>query len=386
MSSSAPPAAPRRLYPAVIVAVALVLRVAVVLAIAHSKPDVWFFGGGTELGLLAQSIRTGHGISSPFGGSTGPSAFLAPGYPALVAATFALLGPYSHASAVFLMLLQALFGTATVWVMMSLARRLFGDTVAVIAGTIWAVCPFALFLPALFWETSLSILLATSLVALAVAAWDRHTVAHWLGMGLVAALVFAVNPSLLPIVAGTYGWALYRARRRSLLAPALGVLLCIALAAPWVIRNEIQLHAFIPMRSNAGYELWQGNRPGADGYFTLELHPTESREQFERYAPAWEKSPTCGKNQRRPRPPSPPIRHDLSLLPPGVLWRSGPAAAASPENRRWAMPVRAVRSGCSDWRCCGAATVPLPCTSCCLCCCFRCPIASRIPTSGFAWC
>jgi hypothetical protein len=103
-------------------------------------------------------------------------------------------------------------------------------------------------------------------------------------MGLLAAIALAINPSLLPIIAGCYGWAVYRARRRPLRAPALGMLLCAALSAPWAIRNAIQLHAFIPLRSNAGYELWQGNRAGADGFFSLELHPNVNPAQFARYA------------------------------------------------------------------------------------------------------
>jgi hypothetical protein len=45
----------------------------------------------------------------------------------------------------------------------------------------------------------------------------------------------------------------------------------------------LQLHAFIPLRSNMGYELWQGNRPGADGYFVAELHPNVNAREFQQY-------------------------------------------------------------------------------------------------------
>ena len=276
--------APRRLYPALILTVAAVLRLAVVLAATRGASVAWFFSTGAELGNLAESLRTGHGFSSPFGGATGPTAFLAPGYPAFVAAIFAVFGPYTHASALLIMLLQALFGVATVFMLMSLARPVFGDTAANLAGLIWALCPFAWFIPTLFWESSLSILLATSILALALAARGRHTLTRWLLMGLVAALTLAINPSLLPILAGYYGWAIYQARHQSLRAPASGFLLCLLLSAPWAIRNAAQLHAFIPLRTNAGYELWQGNRPGADGFFEVPLHPTVNRDQFNRYA------------------------------------------------------------------------------------------------------
>ncbi len=33
-----------------------------------------------------------------------------------------------------------------------------------------------------------------------------------------------------------------------------------------------------------GYELWQGNRPGANGFFSVALHPNVNKIEFERYA------------------------------------------------------------------------------------------------------
>jgi len=80
-----------------------------------------------------------------------------------------------------------------------------------------------------------------------------------------------------------FGWCLLQGRRKSLLAPAAGVLLCIALSIPWAVRNFNQLHAFIPLRSNVGYELWQGNRVGSDGFFLADLHPNVNATEFHRY-------------------------------------------------------------------------------------------------------
>jgi hypothetical protein len=181
------------------------------------------------------------------------------------------------------MLLQALFGAATVLVTMLLARQVSGVQAAKTAGLICTLCPPALFLPTLFWETSLSILLATSLVAIAIRCADVPTLRWWLVMGIVSAAALAVNPSLLPIVICGFGWAMYRSRTQSLSAAATGVLLCVALSAPWAVRNYNQLHAFIPLRSNVGYELWQGNRVGSDGFFLATLHPNVNVVEFQRY-------------------------------------------------------------------------------------------------------
>lgn len=139
-SSSGSPGSPKlQLVP--IVAIAFILRLVVVFFVARSHNADWFFGQSSELAQLAEMLRSGHGLSSPFGGSTGPSAFLSPGYPAIVAAAFSVFGSYSEASAIAIMCLQALFSTATVLAVMLLARRVFSDSVANTAGIICSLAP-----------------------------------------------------------------------------------------------------------------------------------------------------------------------------------------------------------------------------------------------------
>ena len=68
-----------------ILAVALLLRLLIVWFVLARFPHNWLYSRGIELGTLAQSLAAGHGLNSPLGGSTGPTALLAPGYPALIA-------------------------------------------------------------------------------------------------------------------------------------------------------------------------------------------------------------------------------------------------------------------------------------------------------------
>ena len=62
-------------------------------------PHNWLYSRGIELGTLAQSLVAGQGLSSPFGGSTGPTALLAPGYPAIIALFFAIFGSFTFTAA-----------------------------------------------------------------------------------------------------------------------------------------------------------------------------------------------------------------------------------------------------------------------------------------------
>ncbi len=82
-----------------ILALALGLRLAVVGIVLLSYPQQWLFSKAPDLGYLACSLSSGHGLSSPFGGATGPTAFLAPGYPGVMGLIFYFFGSYSLASA-----------------------------------------------------------------------------------------------------------------------------------------------------------------------------------------------------------------------------------------------------------------------------------------------
>ena len=62
-----------RVYVKTILALAAATRVGVILLLLSRKPASWLFSKGIDLGYMAQSLSSGHGLSSPFGGSTGPS-------------------------------------------------------------------------------------------------------------------------------------------------------------------------------------------------------------------------------------------------------------------------------------------------------------------------
>ena len=94
---------------------ALLVRLAVVgfLYPERLNPDHdhWRFAG--ETGRIAKSIVQGHGFSSPLHADTGPTAWMTPIYPFLLAWVFKIFGIYTKASAVFMLSLDSLFSALT---------------------------------------------------------------------------------------------------------------------------------------------------------------------------------------------------------------------------------------------------------------------------------
>ena len=267
-----------------ILVLALALRLAVVSMVLFRYPRNWLFSKSPDLVFLAQSLVSGRGLSSPFGGSTGPTAFLAPGYAAVLGLVFRLFGGCNFVSGAVMMGLQTLFAVLTVAIIMSVCSRLFGAPAAKLAGAFWAVSPPLIWLPAVLWETSLSILLLIGMVALALRCVDKRGAGLWAVMGAYCGLAMLVNPSLMLSLFAIVGWTIYQTRPGWGYQPWMCLLVFLAVFAGWPIRNALVLHAFIPLRSNFGYEVWQGNHPGATGVFDRTIEPLGNKQEYLDYA------------------------------------------------------------------------------------------------------
>src|SRR6516164_4290751 len=88
-----------------IVMVALAMRLAVMGFLYPEQLDPardhWKFG--YETGRIARSIVEGKGFSSPLFADTGPTAWMTPVYPGIVAGVFWIFGVYTKASALVLL-------------------------------------------------------------------------------------------------------------------------------------------------------------------------------------------------------------------------------------------------------------------------------------------
>ena len=288
VETSASPLTPKatqeaRPHTAAILAVALVARLLILWFAVVRFPHNWLYSRGIELGTLAQSLLTGQGLSSPFGGSTGPTALLAPGYPALIALFFRIFGSFTFAAAIAVMVMQLLFSVMTVLIMMHVAHRLFGVRAANLAGAFWAVSLPLLWMPTIFWETCLSTLLLVSMIALAMRCERRPSPLLWVLMGAYCGLAVLVNPALLPALLAIAGWAAWQTRKTSRYSPMLSLLILFLVFVPWPIRNARVLHAFIPLRSTVGFELWVGNRAGATGFLDESQFPIFNKRELSDY-------------------------------------------------------------------------------------------------------
>ena len=253
----------------VILILAVVARVAGALLLFKFSRVPGLAGRGYENIAIALSLHAGHGFSSPFFSDSGPSAFMAPGYPIFLAAVMAIFGTGSTAATVIIAL-QEIFSLATVLMVIDVARRHFGERTANLAGLICALAPPMLIAPILIWDTMLSTLLMTCIFAAASASLLPRL--KFIPAGAACALAGLVNPALLPSLLAICGWSAWKAKA----TPWAGVMAFLIVFSPWPLRNAVVMHAFIPLRTDFGYELWIGNHPGGDGDFNEAMNPMMS--------------------------------------------------------------------------------------------------------------
>ncbi len=255
------------------------------ITIVHTyriRPEQDHLQFGWEMGRIARALATGFGYADPFTAHSGPTAWSPPLYPLLIAAVFKIFGVYTAASACVLLVINSVFSAATSSVIYEIAARCFHPTgrarkIALWSAWLWALYPAAMqFAVRWIWDMCITAFLFSKILAIALrvrgvgedspdatSAARTSTTARWIAFGILSGLVLLLNSTLLLFLPVCGLWMLFGTlKSRSPLLPALlraalACVLVLACLAPWMIRNSIVFHAFIPLRGNLGAELHQ---------------------------------------------------------------------------------------------------------------------------------
>lgn len=250
--------------------VAAAARLAVISVLLAHSPVTW---GINEPGRIARGLVLGQGFVTPFHDASGPTAWLAPVYPTLLAGLFFLFGVQSTASAWAALFLNVTFSSLTAVVVLKLGREHFGETAGLTAGWAWALSPPLLIMPWIRWETCLSALVMSFAFLRTLRLNEQSRSQQWIICGCIWSFAALLNPALLaplPVIVAAMAW-----KQRRWLMP-FAMMLVIALGvAPWTARNMLSLHKFIPVRSNFWPEAFFGN-------VSFSLHPTGNSMVYQR--------------------------------------------------------------------------------------------------------
>lgn len=264
----------------------------------HMRPYEDHFAFGYEMGRIARALAEGYGYADPFRGHTGPTAWVPPLYPWILAGDFKLFGVYSALAAWMILAFDCVLNALMVRTTWEIAARCFNRKVAAWSAWLWALYPAAMqYAVKWVWEMTLTAFLFSWILVLAlrmrrIGEGDQSppapTLVQWAAFGLLWGLMALTNPSLLLFLPVCGIWILLGAPARrwwpkQVMAAALAALIFLACLAPWTYRNWRVFHQFVPVRANFGVELYLGNGPGATGLLMEYDHPFQAPDQLRLY-------------------------------------------------------------------------------------------------------
>ncbi len=235
---------------AALILAAVVLRILWVVHV-NVDPNDGRFDDSVAYHNVAHLLARGEGYVSPYG--LGVTARWAPAYTATLAAFYKLFGFHVTVAKV----LNIAFAAATIALAYLFARRAFDRRVALLGALILALFPGQIYFSTLvLTETMFAMVFLLVLFLAFVWTVERREALWWqvFVLGLLTGMAGMVRSEgvFLAVVLLAL-WAItvrpWRTVARYGALLALGVVLALT---PWTVRNPVELHAFIPLRSGTG--------------------------------------------------------------------------------------------------------------------------------------
>ena len=229
---------------------------------------------GGEVTQIAKSIVLGKGFANPLGiVDTGPTAWVCPIYPYIVAGFFRIGGIHTAKSQLMLLTLNCILAGATVFPIYAIAKHSFGTRSAIWAAWLWVVLPSAWQIPIrLAWDSTLNAFSFAVLFWATLVVRRQRALLGWVGYGVLWAVCVLINASIMSLAPFFFGWILWELHKQSrpwFRPLAMSMVIFVLGVVPWGIRNYLVLGKLIPLRSNFGLVLWMANHSeslGFDGF------------------------------------------------------------------------------------------------------------------------
>lgn len=263
-------------YPLLLVAAVLIPSAWARVQLDGTGADMSTHLGG-EHRCIAEALAQGRGFSDPFGARTGPTAWMSPVFPALMAAVLMAFGSI-EAVAAAVVTLQNVVLIYMGFIVLRFASGPSspkGSPIVALAAYFMIVGYDYFYYFSLTHDHVMVGLWICLFVDFADRLWGRPprlgAVALW---GLAGGLSALTAPVLGPVWAALT-MLLSAAAKRIWWIAASSLIAC-AVVAPWLARNAIVFHRLIPVKSNLAFELYQSQcleRDGVLRFATSASHP-----------------------------------------------------------------------------------------------------------------
>lgn len=293
----------RHALPLVVLIAFLARIVLLIIGKTYIFPENW--PGAYETGNIAAAIAETGTFSSPFGTDTGPTAWMMPGYPFLLALIFKVFGTYSISSAFVALVLDCIASALTLIPIFLMTRQLYDRKAALVAAAIFCFYPPSLWhATGRIWDTTFFAMMSLFFLNYLTMIENKWTI----NRALLAGLFFGIIAIFKVIILALYPFVFIRILlQKSMLLKVrlqqigLLTLMILLILGPWIWRNYLVFGRPL-LRSNFGLELKLGNNSGSEAYMQthgrgkIEMHhPIIKKDELEKYRKMGELAYTQGK-------------------------------------------------------------------------------------------
>jgi 4-amino-4-deoxy-L-arabinose transferase-like glycosyltransferase len=236
---------------------ALALRLAWI-AYANEDPTDGRFGDDLFFDFMARGLAAGKGY---LGAAYQQSALWPPGYSLTLAGIYKAFGHTILGAKV----LNAVAGAATPLLVYFIGGRVFSKKVGGVAAVMMAVFPGQVYFSTLLLTESVFSFFSTLLLLLTLV-WMTRAKPIWPPALVVIGVVFGWaalmrSEALILLIVALIAWKLVAPSWRRFAGQGALVVFGAAIAiTPWMVRNAIAMHAFLPISDGGGHTLLAGHR------------------------------------------------------------------------------------------------------------------------------
>lgn len=251
----------------VILCLGLIIRL-FVIPISLEKAEAFGETFFDEYGGIARNIVDGYGFSYNWHSEMRPTSIHSPLYPYLLATIMAISG--SFRATVFVMIgLNIIVSLSTACLIYWFCNKHFSERIALLACAVFTFYPTQVYYAADGTPTVLYQLMLLGTFMTTYSLYEHTTNRNalaWGGMIGISALSYSMVLGVSPLLAV---FILFADRGKHLGARlgviAIGAATALLICLPWTIRNYCVHQRIVPIRDQAGTNLWWGNGPYATG-------------------------------------------------------------------------------------------------------------------------
>ena len=245
---------------------------------------------GAEISNVAYSIVCkGEGFSSPFGGHTGATGWVAPGMVFIYALSFYLFGCFTFGSIMFVLLFSLALSLIIIIIIYSLCVELFKNKIiGYIGAFLFAIDPHDLFIFNRFHhqEFNAFALLFLLVFYLFIRCSESTSIKTVLFVAVASGIAVLFNPSFVISISLVLFFFL-RHKIFKLEYAVLFVIIACLIVTPYIFYQKHKISKWVFIRSSAPYEIYQGNLPDFCGAYDFDFlkkhHPILNQKEYEEY-------------------------------------------------------------------------------------------------------